>query len=239
MTIGTPTSIGTVTSATGNTASIVITTSANIDATNLVVVFVHIPSDALITVSSVSDGTNTYAKAAAIDNGANFDSEIWYKEGATAVGSGGSITITLSGTTTGNNGYGAEAVKVTGIATTSALDKTATQNASTASPSVTTATLSQADEIAFGTSMQGNGLTTYTEAATFTNLFNVTPGAINRAGDGYKIVAATTAVTYAPTFSASRSTQTVLATFKAAPQTFVSGPKWDSGSFAIEIVSYG
>lgn len=214
MAIGTPTSLGSVTSASGNTSSIVITTTAAIAAGNLAVVVIQVPSNTLITVSSVSDGTNSYSLAVAKNDGANFDHEIWYKENASAVASGASITATLSGATTGGNGYGAEAFQVGGIVTSSSLDKTATQNAVTATPSVTTAALSQAIEIAIGASFCDGGTRTYTEASGFTNLFNLTPGTALRVGVGYQIVASTSAITYAPTFSGANGTQTLIATFK-------------------------
>ena len=70
--IGTPTSIGSTVSASANSTTCVITTTAAIVAGNLVVVGIQIPSNALRTVSSVSDGTNSYSLAVAINDGSFF-----------------------------------------------------------------------------------------------------------------------------------------------------------------------
>lgn len=212
--IGTPTSLGSTTSASGNSVTCTITTTANLTAGNLLAVAVQIPSNTLQTVSGVVAGTNVLSVAVAQNDGANYNNEIWYIGNAAFLASGSSIVVTFSAITTGGNGYGCEAMQTSGIIKASPLDKTATQNTTTASPTVTTAALSQANEIAFGSSFQGGGPNTYTEASGFTNLFNVNPGSLNRAGLGYKITTATTAVTYAPTFSGSRTTETVIATFK-------------------------
>lgn len=214
---GVPTSIGTVNTA-GNTSSIVITTTAAILAGNLVVVAVQIPSNALRTVSSVSDGTNTYSLAKSLNDGANYAVELWYCANAAAVNPGASLTITLSGATTGSNGYAAQAFQVNGVALVSPLDVTSSQNATTASPTTTTATLAQSVEIAFGVSYRVVGTNTYTEASGFTNLDTTTTigGSAGRAALAYRITAATTAVTYAPTWSGSAVTLTILATFKGA-----------------------
>jgi len=221
--IGIPTnnSIGSVVSPSGNTASITITTTANIVTGDLVVVAFAVASNPLRTVSSVSDGTNTYTRAFAInDAGPFYNLEVWYKENAAAVSPGASLTATLSGLTAGSNGYGAAAFRVTGILASGSLDKTATQAAVTSAPTATTAALVQPVEIAIGASYTADSTRTYTEASGFTNLFNFVGGATSRIGIGFKIVSSAAAVTYNPTLSGSGTNQLGVATFKAA----ISGP---------------
>lgn len=235
MAIGAPSSIGSVTSAAANTSTIVITTTAAIVVGNLVVVAIQVPSNTLITVSSVSDGTNSYSLAVAKNDSANYDLEIWYKANAAAVSSGASLTATLSGATTGSNGYGAEAVQVAGIYPVTPLDQIASQNSTTASPTVTTSALAAPNEIAIGASFQNGGTRTYTEDAGFTNLFNLAPGNTLRAGVGYKLV--TSAPTYAPTFSGSNGNQTVVATFKSSDLVASAGSFTATGVAALFKVS--
>jgi hypothetical protein len=203
----------------GNTAAIVITTAAAILSGDLVVVIVQIPSNALRTVTGVSDGTNTYTNVpgATINDGANFDLEFWYIANAAAVGSGASITATLSGATTGSNGYAGQAYRVSGVSA-APLDQDEEQLATTANPTVTTGTLAQANEIAFGCSYQVGGNNTATEDAEFTTLEATTAvGAVaGKVLVSYKITTATTALTYNPTWSGSQPTLTAIATFKGA-----------------------
>ncbi len=223
--IGTPTLVGKFTSAAGTNVSTCVTPITNaIVAGDLVVNAVQIPSGTLRTVSSMSDGTNTYTLGVAIDDGANFRLEIWYKENATAVASG-NITATLSGTTSGSNGIACEAAQVSGVLTSSSLDKTATQSANTLTPTVTTATLSTANQIGFGVSYtsvtiggtytQATGFTSITSPATI-NITGIDGSARGNVGWGYRIqTASTTAMTFAPIWvGASSTTETAIATFK-------------------------
>lgn len=202
-TIGTPTSIGAVNGGTNNTSSITIPTSANIVAGNLVVAFFQVASG--VTVSSVSDGTNSYSHANSCNESSggagNPDTEIWYVSNASAAPSGASLTATLSGTSTGSNGYLGQAFQVSGIAASGALDKTPTcVTTNSTTPSISTGTLSQANEIGFGTSTTFYNSNAYTEASGFTNLFN-NHGTYFYTGIGYKIVAATSSVSYSPTWA--------------------------------------
>lgn len=221
MAIGTPTSIG-VNSFTGTVSgsSITFTTSAAIVAGNLAIIIIALGSNSTPTVSSVSDGTNSYTKAVGLNNGGNtVDCEIWYKENAAAVNSGATVTATLSaGMSGGSEGWVIQGYQASGVATASSLDKTATSATNSTTPSVSSGTLTQADEILFGASYNNNSSRTYTEASGFTNL--LTPlGAIGKSlGIGYKIVSSTASVSYAPTWdvSAGISMATILASFKAA-----------------------
>lgn len=212
--IGTPASIGSVSATYSNNLTTgTLTTTGAIPAGSLAVVFINVNANTAPPITAVSDGTNTYVQDGTIA-GTFGTTAIWYKENAAAVGSGATITVTFTATAAGaGNFYNIAAVTVTGILISSSLDKTATQSSVTATPTVTTAALAQANEIAFGASGDAT-VTTYTEDATFTNLFNF--NASQRFGVGYKIVAATTAVTYAPVFGAAggATTITVIGTYK-------------------------
>lgn len=220
MAIGNPTSLGTNNSTSADVSSITLTTSAAIVAGNIAWVAVQFISVAAQTVSSVSDGTNSYTLALRANTGLAY-TELWYKENAAAVSSGATITATLSGSTSGGNGYGIQAFQSSGVVTSSAMDKTASYaGAATATPTATTATLTQATEIAIGVSFVGyaNTVTPFTEASGFTNLFSAITTGFNttKTSIGYKVVAATTAVAYSPVWSTAPNSGSplVLATFK-------------------------
>lgn len=172
-----------------------------------------------VTVSSVNDGTNAYTLAKRIQDASNiYNNELWYKANAAAVGSSATITITFSATTN-NNGCAAQAAHAKGYSATP-LDVTASQSATTATPSVTTATLAQAAELAYGSSyITSTGSTPYTEASGFTNISNALAvgNGNGNVSNAYRLTAATTAVTYAPTWNALNLTNTLIATFKGGP----------------------
>lgn len=209
--IGVPVSLGTNTS-TGVQSSNQITTTANILSGDLVVVAVQINgSSAPPTVASVSDGTNSYTKAVSIAS-AGIDEEIWYVSGAVAVGSGAILKATWSGS---NAGAGAAhailAARAAGVIPTSAIDKVASQQTTTATPSVTTAVLAQTPEIAFAVAFSGDS--TYTQASGFSSISNTSlSGNLNQFA--YQLLSSTAAVTFAPSWASSTSTNTLIATFK-------------------------
>lgn len=220
MSIGTPTSLGSNSSQSSTNSTITITTSAAITAGNLAVAFFSFGSGGP-TVSSVSDGTNTYTLAVRQKSASgNFTDEIWYKENASAVSSGATITATLSASTTGGFGFAAYAAQVSGIATSSSLDKTASSNTNSTSPSVSTGTLSQSSEIVFASSSVNAGGNTcaYTEASGFTNLFKLYSQSQEDCAVAYQIVSSTSSVTYNPSWSNSggNGMETMVASFKAA-----------------------
>lgn len=215
MPIGTPVTLGSAVT-TGNPSTLTLTTAANIVTGDLVVVATGCRSNAQRSVASVSDGTNTYTQAGTINDGANvFD--IWYKENATAVLAGGTITATLNAAITGGgNGGVVQAYRVTGIAASSSLDKVATQAATTSTPSVASGTLTQASELAVGAASQWAATPTYTESSGFTAVNSATSASLLSTDMSYQIVAATTTVTFAPSWSGSGQCLTLIATFKAA-----------------------
>lgn len=199
--IGTPTSFGSASSSPAGT-TMTLTTSANIVAGNLSVIIFGLNANNNFTTNTVSDGTNSYTQAAVALNSTNTRVEIWYKENASAVGSGATVTATFSGSTGGANG-GMGGIQVTGIISASSLDKTATNTASS-SPNctATTATLSQTNEVLFGGGTAIGGPTGYVGATGFTNLILPNVSGVFLAGD-YQKVAATTAVAFAQVWNAS------------------------------------
>jgi hypothetical protein len=111
---------------------------------------------ASMSVSSVSDGTNSYSLGrSATWDGTNLElTEVWYKENASAVAAGATITVTFSATT----GPGSSNINIvgacyiTGAATSSSLDKvnSTTATTTTTPASGSTGALTNAYEIAIG-----------------------------------------------------------------------------------------
>lgn len=220
MTIGTPQSLGTGSASSGTTCTV--TTGANIVAGDLAVVAVFIAAGSAITVSSISDGTNSYTKA--INETAasgDLNTELWYKNGAAAVSSGATITITISGSAA----VVAIAAHVSGVLTASSLDQTAVTNAAGTSNTATTGVTTQTPEIVFGaagsnTNNMYNGATD--GASSYTNLGGKTLASTSFVALDYIIIASLTSVAYTPSWNASQTTCTVVATFKPAPAVFAS-----------------
>lgn len=202
--IGTPQSLGTSNASVGAVSTTTLVTTANIVAGDLVVVCVNMNTNNSVTAASVSDGTNTYTKAIGSGlYGGVSEATLWIKANAAAVSSGATITITLSAATTGTlNGFAVCAGRVTGLVTIPT-DKTSAGTAGAGtSATTTTAVLSQANEIGWG----GGGMIaasgTYSSASGFTNLNHTENLTSNTfAALDYKIVAATTAITYTPTWT--------------------------------------
>lgn len=198
-----PTLVGSTVLGTAPTSSFNITTSAAVAAGNLLVIYIAWGTNGTPSVASISDGTNSYSLANKIAI-ANVQSEIWYCANAAAVGSGATLTITMSvAGSGGNEGTVAYAYQVANAALVSPFDVGGTSGTNSTTPSAATGTLAQANEIVFGGSYNNNQSTpVYTEASGFTNLASRTGSVGQSFGFGYRIVSATTSVTYAPTWSA-------------------------------------
>ena len=220
MPIGTPTSLGSFRSSNNPTSSNTFTTSTNLPGGACAFVWFAGGgnSSQAFHVSSVSDGTNTYSQAYGIQNtsGANIDVELWIAPNCLAVSSGATITVSLSASPGGSgSGCNIGAFYVTGLASIPT-DKTANSLSNTATPSVTTGTLSQANEIVFGSSFNEDATPSYTESSGFTNLFASIASAGQAAALSYQIVSSTSSVTYAPTWSATGivSVTTIIVSFE-------------------------
>lgn len=225
-TIGIPVSLGANVGA-ALSSSITMTTSAAIPGGSLAVVAVIIEKNTSISVTSVSDGTNSYSlgKSALYDASSFACVEFWYCANANAVAAGATITANFSaamGPGSGNVPVICAAYS-TGVATVSPLDKTASAQfvATTAPSSGSSGTLTQAYEIVFGILglYSSGGAVTLTESAGFTQVVDQQQGATGnwRIHLAYQIVNATTALNYQPTLSANSSgAQSIVATFKGA-----------------------
>lgn len=217
--IGPPVSIGT-NVGTGGGTTMTITTTQAIPKGALLLVGTIFTKSTTISVSSISDGTNSYslAKSAGWDATNTENEELWYCANAAAIASGATITITYSATTTGTNPPIAVAAYCTGIATSSPLDKTASTvyAPGTAFSSGSSGTLTQGYELIIGFLGFYNAACTITEASGFTQINDQDQGsgARFRCHMAYQIVNATTAVNYQPTLSAANFGGSILASFK-------------------------
>lgn len=233
MAIGTPVNLGvTGTSGDGVTSAFGVATVAAIPGGDLVVLAIVIVNQtAAVTVSSVSDGTNTYSKAVSGNDGAAnpVDLEIWYCQNALAVGSGATITATLSGAVTSGFPVAMAAAYVSGVATSGAADKSATafDAAGATNVTMTTAALAHASEIAFGATYIGSSSTlTETESNGFANVNHIVVGSGIELALDYVIESSAAAVTYNPTWSQSHTVGGVVATFAAPDSNFVPYQPW-------------
>lgn len=168
-------------------------------------------------ISSVADSKgNTYTQIGTTQANFGYDAACAFYRCENGTGGGShTATVNFAASTAFPSIY---FVELTGVATAS-FDQTAQNNDNSSPFTVTTPTLSQADEIVLaicGTNSGDNPIT-YAESTGFTVIDSETNGTTAYVGHFvYKIVAATTAVT--PSFTASSGTQSVVfaATFKKA-----------------------
>jgi hypothetical protein len=196
-----------------NVSSKAYTTTADIKAGSLVVIAHALNSTNSVTVSSISDGTNTYTKATSATSTLT-DNEIWYKSNAAFVASGGSITVTFSATT-GNaaDGGGIIAAQVSGVVPISAIDQVGTNTSTSgATLTVTVPAIGSAKEIIFGAGAS-SGSTTYNPSAGYANVTS------NQTGNvllGMDYVVAPAAINYVAGWSGGTPARNIAlaATFK-------------------------
>lgn len=215
--IGTPVDIGNAGLSLGAVSTGAMTTTATAPAGSLVVVGVSLNTNNGVTAASMSDGTNTYTK---IDTtgifGAVAEVSFWYSVLAAPLTSGATITVTFNVATTGAvNGFNISAAYVTGLIG-APLDKFAHVSATTGtSLSIATGTLTQANEIVFGFGgdTSGSPSTVYNGASGFTNI-NKSGSANGVTALDFQTVAATTTVTFGPSWAAATRMGAVVASFK-------------------------
>lgn len=195
------------------------TTSTDLEAGNLGVIIIGLVNSAGTTrsISSVSDGTNSYTKAQAnsFTSGSFYDLEVWYAPNAAHVASGSTVTVTYSAADVHNS------TSVVGVQIPAALAASPYDTAGAGatggsnSPSVTTGTLGQSAEVVLGCNLISLNAT-YTEDPGFINLFNVFSGGTGNQflSVGYKLVSSTSAVTHNPSLSGVRNFVEVAAPFK-------------------------
>jgi hypothetical protein len=214
--IGTPTSLGSISNATGNNTRQLSGLTVPAGALIVVLVVDHGGAAGAGTAVAISDTAgNTYsASTEFVDSSGGLPTMIRYCANASALSSG---TITAVFGTADATGKTVHAAYVTGIATASPVDIQVVANAgATASPSVATGTLAQASEVIFGAViMAGGSADTFTEdTPEFTNLSRTqTVDLVNLAA---KVVSATTDLTYNPTNSNSRHQAAKVISFKGA-----------------------
>lgn len=154
------------------------------------------------TLSSISDGANTYNVQANVTSGAH-RFYVYAAQPASDLASGSTITITYSASTAPR-----EAVVCYVTAPTGGQAGASYTTATSTTPSLTTGTLTQATTMVFGwvRVMSGGADSLTSEGTGFTSLTGATLGTTNPyLRWAYKKTAATTAVTYDPVLGQSRT----------------------------------
>jgi hypothetical protein len=164
--IGTPTVFANSNISFTSGTSFTTTTTASITTGNLAVIALAFSATTAIPVSTVSDGTNSYTRAARATSG-NFTVDIWYKLAAASVASGATITLTTASSATAN--VAVKGVQASGI---TAFDVPGTNAACSGGGSITTAALAQMNEltIATGGSTSNTGSGSYSPSARYSSL---------------------------------------------------------------------
>lgn len=216
--IQTPQSLGTTNtnrSCTTSDTQTLTTTNAVLAGDTLVVTAAQFESSS-ITVSSISDGTNSYSKVSATTTPNGGEVELWEKLNASAVASGATLTVTYSGSSL----YCiVNAARVSGAVGTLDVSPTGT-NGTTGQPSISSGTLAQAQEALFGMTLyyyNGTAMT-YTEATGFTTLATAqdTHNGSNSLlmTMSYKLTNSTSSVTYNPTLTNQGDWAQLMASYK-------------------------
>ena len=213
--IGTPGSLGTAGSISSSTTQ-TLTTTANINSGDLALVCVtSTSSTASYTLSSLSDGTNSYSKATSIYfNGTQkLRLDLWYAPNAAAVSSGATITATFSAAV---SEIAMTAWHVSGLIA-SPLDKVNSAAGATLSTTATTSTgtLSYPNEIVAGCAGSLLSTTaTYTVPSGFANINQIIENTNSFNGSDYDTVLGTGSVTYNPIWSVNGDPMAIVATFE-------------------------
>lgn len=213
-TIGTPTVVGTLGTSPGTYSSVGLTTTATITTGNMIGVCIGMNTTNTVTVSSVSDGINTYTKANQQTVSPNTDIELWYAANVVGVGSGATLTINLSGSTGASSGVSVVAAQDTGIASVPLDQIVGASSGSGTSLSASTGTLAQSSELVLGCSFQVP-TSTYFGASGFTNSSRVAaPSGNGTAWLDYEVVSSTSPVTYNPSWTSTGRIGAIVGTFK-------------------------
>lgn len=213
--LGTPVSLGTGNTAATVSASVVITTLVDAPAGSTIYVASGVMTGAGTPATIVDSALNTYTLSGTCSTLNSQRMCGWYTVLGSQLNAGSLITITWS-TATGEKF--AAAASVTGTAPSSVVDQHATASNTARPVTVTTGTLSQANEIAFAFLQVVNPVVTFTESTSnaFTSISNVAGTGGRKAWFSYRITSATTAVTWAPTISADQTWTALLDTLKEA-----------------------
>lgn len=177
---------------------------------SLVIISVQ-PDNANVAVTGCSDSAgNSYAIVEPTPVVAIFTQAMAWSITTIDLPIGSSFTCTTSSAQTWETtGAWATSGATGGIDTTTTLN----QLVPGTSASIVTGTLATNSEIVFGLLGFSTSATTYTESSGFTNLAGAGAGSFG--GVGYQIVAATTSITFAPSFGSVQTYSTELVSFKA------------------------
>jgi hypothetical protein len=185
------------------------TTNAAINAGDLVIVaFAAQGTTSGVSLTSVTDGTNTYSLVGGVSNGTSIDTELWVSPNSQAAGSGVTITAHISSATGVGAGQNVQAAAVSGMnATLTDVNDGPTLHSSivTASTSTSTATgaLKQGAELIVGQSLVSVSTASETQASGFANIVTSSAGALDKFALDYQIVNSAASVPYNPTWSLS------------------------------------
>lgn len=203
--ISTPVGLGSNNAAAGS-ANLVITTGSACGANALIITFPGQNSSSGTVNSVTASSGDSLSSTVAISNAGNNKFRLYYKQGALALGSGGTLTIVYSTSTVAQV---ASSVCVTGTKTALSLDAQAggtSGNNTHFASTLSTGPLAQSYELLIGVTLISAGASdTWTEDAAWTSL-----PTSSESGSGlvihaaYKIVTSTTSVVYAPSWSATR-----------------------------------
>ena len=215
MAVGTPVQRYGAASLAGQTTESVISPATTVAAGTLAVLLVA--SGQSKTAASVTDSLgNTWTVHVAGTGGTGANAlSIASAQIATQITSSDTVTVTWSGAT--SSAAELWIYEVSSAATSSAFDTSAIANtAVVAADSGNTATLAQADEVVFGISKITASGRTFTPEGSYSVSANPTRGATTSVA--FKVVAATTAVSFTGTWSSTdAATVTAVATFKGLP----------------------
>lgn len=216
MTISAPVSLGTNSSTTASITSLALTTAADINAGDTVVVAVSLQAASGVgTVSSVTDGTNTYVKRNFTSDGpTTYDIEWWEAKNAQQTTAGATLTANFAAIGGALPAINLHAATISGLSTTNPADRLGGgTGTATTSLTTTTAALSQGSEIVMGLSLS-NTVGTETQSSGFANVSTSAAGALDRLAMDYQIVSSPAVPSYAPTWSISGQIVQLLTTYR-------------------------
>ena len=184
-------------------------------------------SAALAPVSTVTDSNagDHWIPAASKVQGSQADGEIWYVANAASLSTSQSVTVTVGGTKASTTAIAFTVLDVSGAATTTPLDATATNGGSTQPASTgTTAATAQASEIAIADVGWNSGSVTVSGQTAGYSVLPTQQSTVSGTGTGeqgaFRLLSATGTQTYQATISASTAAWTgAIATFKVGTPT--------------------
>lgn len=193
MAIGTPVDLGGTSSASTGSLTLTTTNAANL---NDVIILHHYCNNSTGTILSINDdASNTYQLAHQSTSPPMI--ECFWVAAANALASGGKIRVTFSGSNGLRHAIAAFTVSGLNVGIVDAVGA-ATTGTATSATSTSTGTLTQATELVVGVVTSASTPGTFTPGAGFTAIGGASGSAF--IDTAYQIVAATTSITWAPTW---------------------------------------